>query len=396
MKMTYKEIDQHVEPILRSMEKRGITLNGGYLRDLADEFGTALADLEEQIHDSVGHQFLISSPKQLQQVLYHDLKLTSPQFSLRRTKTGTSTAASELNKLIDVHPVIPLILKWREKAKLLSTYLLPLPEMVGEDGRLHTHFRQDTHTGRLSSSAPNLQNIPAKSEDGARIRTAFVAGPGNVLISADYAQLELRIAAWLGKDASMLQAFQEGRDIHTETAQQLKVDRRVAKAINFGLIFGKGAYTLAEELGTSREQAQEFIDRYFDAFPGMRAGMDHTLSELHAKGSVKTLFGRKRYFPEIKSGNRMLVGAAERAALNHPIQGTEAEIIKLAMITLEKSLPNTLILQVHDELLFEIEKGKEKTLAPIIAAGMEEINEIELPLKVELKSGPNWGELEKL
>ena len=394
--MTYKEIDQHVEPILRSMEKRGITLNGGYVRDLADEFGTALADLEEQIYDSVGHRFLISSPKQLQQVLYHDLKLVSPQYSLRRTKTGTSTAHSELNKLRAAHPVVELVLKWREKAKLLSTYLLPLPELVGEDGKLHTHFRQDTHSGRLSSSAPNLQNIPAKGEDGTRIRTAFVAAPGNVLISADYAQLELRIAAWLGKDTAMLQAFSEGRDIHTETAHSLKVDRRVAKAINFGLIFGKGAYTLSEELGTSREQAQEFIDRYFNAFPGMRAGMDHTLSQFHSHGSVETLFGRKRYFPEIKSGNRMLVGAAERAALNHPIQGTEAEIIKLAMITLEKSIPDAIVLQVHDELLFEVEKGKEKACAPLIVSGMEEVEGIELPLKVELKAGPNWGELEKL
>ena len=394
--MTYKEIDQHVEPILRSMEKRGITLNGGYLRDLADEFGTALADLEEQIYDSVGHRFLISSPKQLQQVLYHDLKLVSPQYGLRRTKTGTSTAHSELNKLRAAHPVVELVLKWREKAKLLSTYLLPLPELVGVDGKLHTHFRQDTHTGRLSSSAPNLQNIPAKGEDGTRIRTAFVAAPGNVLISADYAQLELRIAAWLGKDTAMLAAFEQGRDIHAETAHSLKVDRRVAKAINFGLIFGKGAYTLAEELGTSREQAQEFIDRYFNAFPGMRAGMDQTLSELHAQGSVETLFGRRRYFPELKSGNRMLVGAAERAALNHPIQGTASEIIKLAMITLEKSIPDSIVLQVHDELLFEVDQGKGKILAPMIAAGMEEIDEIELPLKVELKSGPNWGELEKL
>lgn len=396
--MTYKQIDSSVEPLLRAMERRGVLLDVKYLRALADELNERLQGLETKIYDAVGHQFLISSPKQLGQVLYNELKLTDASQFLRNTKTGISTAASELNKLRDLHPVVPLVLQWRETAKLLSTYLLPLPELVGEDGRLHTAFRQDTASGRLSSSKPNLQNIPIRTEDGASIRRAFVAPPGKVLVSADYSQFELRIAAWFGQDKELLAAFTQGRDIHQETARKLGVDRRVAKAINFGLIYGKGAFALGEELGISQHEAQTFIDRYFGAFPGMRRNMDQILKTLHETGMVKTLFGRPRVFPELSSHNQTLRRAAERAALNHPIQGTQAEIIKIAMVAVEKlcrKFPGTLlILQIHDELLLETPAASVAKLIAPLKAAMEQIEGIEIPIRVDCKVGPNWQRME--
>ncbi len=393
---TIEQLDTQLAPVLRAMEARGITLDVPYLKRLATEFEAAIAVTKAEIYRAVGHEFTISSPSQLSAVLYDELKLGDGEVRIKKTKSHRSTAASELAKLMHAHPVVPLILQFREQTKLLSTYIEPLPELVAEDGRVHTTYSIDTAAGRLSSKNPNLQNIPVRSDEGKKIRRAFVARPGYQLLSVDYSQIELRIAAHFSGDPGLVAAFAEGRDIHTATAEQMHVDRRVAKAINFGLLFGQGTYGLSEALAIPFEDAQAFIDQYFLTFPKLGEWMQSVQALAHERGYAETLLGRKRFLAELKGFNSNLRAFAERVAINHPIQGTEAEIVALAMIRIHDEIPEAeaaMLLQVHDELLFEIPDGTAATVAPKLQRLMESVIELAVPIRSEAEAGANWAEL---
>ncbi|MEK7184323.1 MAG: DNA polymerase [Patescibacteria group bacterium] len=397
---TIEQLDKQLAPVLRDMEARGITLDVPYLKTLATEFQANIDVLQADIYREAGHEFSIKSPSQLAVVLYDELKLgAGEEMWIKKTKSHRSTAASELAKFVDTHPIVPLIIKYREETKLLSTYIVPLPELVAEDGRLHTTYSIDTAAGRLSSKNPNLQNIPVRSDEGKKIRRAFVAQPGFELLSIDYSQIELRIAAHFSGDPGLIQAFTEGRDIHAATGEQMGVDRRVAKAINFGLLFGQGAFGLAGALNIPIEDAQAFIDQYFVTFPKLAEWMKSVQQKAHDNGYAETLLGRKRYLAELKGFNANLRNFAERVAINHPIQGTEAEIVGLAMIAIHKAIPldqAAMLLQVHDELLFEIPEGTATTIAPKLQQIMDSVIELSVPIKTEAEHGPNWEEMEGL
>jgi len=339
-------------------------------------------------------------------VLFEKLNISTA--GLGRTKTGISTAAAELDKLSDKHPIIPLISENRELSKLKSTYLEALPKLVSpKTGRVHTSFNQTVAaTGRLSSSDPNLQNIPIRTELGAKIRQAFIAEKGFKLISADYSQIELRIVASMAKDEIMIETFKKGEDIHSRTAaeiEEIPLDkvtpelRRAAKATNFGIIYGLGILGLSRNAGISYEKARDFIERYFTLFQGVADYLEESKDQAHENGYNETLFGRKRYYPEIESGNAGLVAASERAAINHPIQGTAADLLKMAMIEIDKKLPNVsprsrMILQVHDELVFEVPENEVGKVSAFVKKEMEGIYTLSVPIVVEVKSGRNWGE----
>ncbi|TAL49877.1 DNA polymerase I, partial [Patescibacteria group bacterium] len=314
----------------------------------------------------------------------------------------------ELEKLWEVHAIIPLLSEYRELTKLQSTYVEALPKLVGKDGRVHTSFNQTVAaTGRLSSSDPNLQNIPIKTELGREIRKAFVAPRGKTLIAADYSQIELRLAAVIAKDKPFIQAFQEGADIHTRTAAEIwdvtealvtKEQRRAAKAINFGILYGMGPRSLSRSTGLTMEEAKHFIDRYFEIHHAIRDYLDNTKLKAHTVGYVETLFGRRRYLPEIQSGVPMLVASAERMAVNMPIQGTQADIVKMAMLRVDGWLkkvdwPAKMLLQVHDELVLEVDSAAIEPVAVGVKEMMESVASFEVPLVVEIELGNNWGEM---
>ena len=396
---TIEQLDEQLVPVLRAMEVRGITLDVPYLKSLAAEFQASLDSLQAEIYRAVGHEFTINSPSQLAAILYDELKLGDGEVRIKKVKSHRSTAASELAKLVNAHPVVPLILRYREDKKLLSTYIEPLPELVGEDGRLHTTYSIDTAAGRLSSRNPNLQNIPVRSDEGKKIRRAFVAQPGYELLAVDYSQIELRIAAHFSGDPGMIKAFVHGKDFHAATGEQMGVDRRVAKAINFGLLFGQGAYGLSESLRIPIEDAQMFIDQYFLTFPKLAEWMKSVQQKAHETGYAETLLGRKRYLAELKGFNSSLRAFAERVAINHPIQGTEAEIISLAMVEISKQIPETearMLLQVHDELIFEVPAGFDPKLVTQIRSIMESAIKLDVPIITEAEHGPNWAEMEGL
>jgi len=395
---TITKLDHALEPILRKMETRGMQVDVPYLENLAERFQGEISELEQKIYRAAGHEFTIDSPRQLGAVIYDELHLDGGEdIFIRKTKTKqASTAARELNKLVDAHPIVPLILEYREKKKLLSTYILTLPGQVAEDGRIHTTYSIDTAAGRLSSKNPNLQNIPVRTDEGKGIRRAFVAKKGYELLSIDYSQIELRIAAHFSNDPGLIKAFTEGDDIHAATAKTMGVDRRVAKAINFGLLFGQGTFGLAENLHISQADAKTFIDQYFENFPKLHAWMDHVQELAHEKGYAETLLGRKRFLGELKGHNAALRAFAERVAINHPIQGTEAEIVSMAMLEVDKQVPEktaAMLLQVHDELVFEIPKGTAKKVAEQIRPIMEGIIKLSVPIVTEAKAGPNWAEM---
>lgn len=399
--MTTAIIDTELAPVLRAMEDRGVLLDVSYLESLAGDFHDQLAHLEEQIFEAVGHPFAISSPKKLSEVLFGELHLGEADgVRLRKKTTGFSTAAHELEKLQAAHPVIPLILKYREIGKLLSTYVLPLPRLVDGAHRLHTTYAPDAASGRLSSRQPNLQNIPIRTELGRLIRRAFIAPPGACLLAVDYSQIELRILAHFSGDRAMQTIFQEGGDIHTATATALAVDRRTAKAINFGIVYGLTGYGLAEALGVSREEGQRFIDGFLGTYPQVAAYMSHLIDEARRTGYAETQFGKRRALPDLLASNEYLRRAAERVALNHPIQGTEAEIMKLAMITLAKELalfPQcAMILQVHDELVFEVGRDQLTDVLSVIKRIMEQVVPLAVPLVVDSREGTNWAEMEPI
>jgi len=407
LEFVYEHIELPLGPVLRRMERRGVTVDKEFLKKLSGEYTKELGRIAKRIYTHAGGEFNVSSPKQLGEVLFDKLGLETKK---KTAKGARSTRESELQKLAGAHPIIEDILAYRELSKLLGTYIDALPGLLDAHNRVHTRYVQiGAATGRMASLDPNLQNIPIKSDLGRRIRHAFVAAEGMRLVSFDYSQIELRLAALLSGDKGLIDIFKEGRDVHTEVAARVfgvsarNVDyeqRRRAKVINFGLLYGMGVNALQQSLGTNRKDAQEFYNHYLAAFPRLAEYLDEIKGEAARKGYTKTLFGRRRYFDGITSAIPYVRAGAERMAINAPLQGTSADIIKLAMIEIDKRLPGILLLQVHDELVFEIPHAKLEECAPVIKEIMEGVvPEVKLrgvPIVVEGKAGKNWGEMTKI
>jgi DNA polymerase-1 len=399
----YQRVDLPLIPVLARMEDVGLGVDVEVLADLAAEFGTRIDAARAEIFELAGTEFVIDSPKQLAEVLFEKLHLPSG----RRTKTGFSTDAQVLGMLADDHPIAAKVIEYRELTKLKSTYVDALPRLIGEDGRLHTTFNQTVAaTGRLSSSNPNLQNIPVRTDLGKRIRAAFIpARRGDVIVSADYGQIELRILAHLSKDAELIQAFTGGLDFHTQTAARVfdldpghldAEHRRRAKAVNFGIVYGISAHGLSTQLRIERAEAQEMIDRYFAAYPRVRAFLDETVVHAHETGYAVTMYGRRRYIPELRSANHNLRSFGERTAMNHPMQGTAADIMKLAMIAVDRRLQaegfeSRLVLQVHDELVFEAPRGEVDRLSEMVHAEMDGVVQLAVPVETSISWGDDWA-----
>ena len=394
----YQNIELKAAVTIYYMEKKGIKLDPQTLHTQSAELAIELKKLEKHIHEQAGSEFNVGSPKQLSQILFEKLQLPAT----KKTKTGYSTDNEVLESLKDKHQIVASLLKYREYSKLKSTYLDSLPLLVKADGRIHSHFDQAlTATGRLSSTDPNLQNIPIKTEQGAKVRTAFIAEANCKLLSADYSQIELRVLAHYSNDKNLIEAFENDLDIHTATAAEVfavslkqvtSEMRRMAKAVNFGIAYGQGAFGLSSSLGISRAEAKDIITKYFEKYPGVKNYIDSTIESAQEKGYVETLLGRKRNMVELKSNNAMVRKFGERAAINAPIQGTAADIVKIAMIELNQKVKSPIILQVHDELIFE---NQEKTLleeAASIRSIMENVLKLKVPLKVNYKIGSNWGQ----
>jgi DNA polymerase I len=400
----FAEVEMPLVPILVNMERNGVALDTALLRQMSAELGEQLFKLESEICSHAGHLFNINSTQQLASVLFEELHLPS-----QKKKGSYSTAAGVLEELRGAHPIIADILAYRGASKLKSTYLDALPSLVNpKTGRVHTSFNQTrTATGRLSSSDPNLQNIPVKGESGNRIRQAFIAPTGTCLLSADYSQIDLRALAHLSKDPDLVSAFIHDEDIHSATASRLygvpadKVTpdmRRFAKTINFGVIYGMSGYGLEQATELSREEANQFITAYFDKYPGVKLYLEETKKQAREKGYVQTLLGRRRSTPEINSPNRQVREAAERMAINMPVQGTSADIIKVAMVKLfremeQRKLKSKMLLQVHDELLFEVPSGEFSEMCQLVPRVMSTALELDIPVKVDIKSGPNWADM---
>ncbi len=397
------KIEWPVIPVLARMEYTGIKLDTKYLQTFSVEIEDQISDLEQQIYGYADQEFNISSPGQLAEVLFE--KLALPTQGIKKGKTGYSTAASELDKLRGQHPIVDLITHYREVTKLKNTYIDTLPKMVDKNSRLHTTFALTVaQTGRLSSNDPNLQNIPVRTDLGKRIREAFIADEGNVLVSADYSQFELRLAAFLADDKDMIEMFNKDTDIHTVTAAQVygrepedvtKNMRRDAKVINFGILYGMSPHGLSVATGMTREQAVTFIDKYFEIRKPLLKYLDGLKEQAREKGYVETLFGRRRPMPDIKSSNFMVRAAAERAAMNMPIQGTEADLMKMAMVAVDKKLEDDCrqLLQIHDSILVECPEGKAKAVAKLLKDTMENIYKLPVKLTVDTAIGKTWGDL---
>ncbi|MBM4258408.1 MAG: DNA polymerase I [Deltaproteobacteria bacterium] len=404
MQSLFTDIEVPLALVLGKMELAGIRIDKQFLTSLSGEFGQHLKQLEGEIYEMAGEQFNIASPKQLQTILFDKLGLPRG----KKTSTGSSTDSSVLESLAEKYPLPAKILDYRGFAKLQSTYVDALPKLIHtKTGRVHTSFNQTvTATGRLSSSNPNLQNIPIRSEEGRRIREAFIAEPGHVLLSADYSQIELRLLAHLSDDPLLMESFQKDQDVHARTASELfqvPVDqvsgdqRRQAKTINFGIIYGMGALRLGRSLDIPTKTAQEYITQYFARYQRIKGYMDSILVEGRARGYVSTLFGRRRYVPDLLSKNPPLVAAAERAAINTPIQGTAADLIKMAMVAIDLRLRSEkfktrMLLQVHDELLFEVPEKEVKKIEQLVREVMEGVMPLHVPLRVDVGVGQNWAE----
>ncbi|MEQ1722767.1 MAG: DNA polymerase I [Pseudobdellovibrio sp.] len=397
LNVIYDKIEKPMIPILFEMERKGIKLDLAFLKDFSKELGTELAQQEVKIHElSGGEKFNIASPKQLGTVLFEKMGLNA----LKKTKTGYSTDNDVLERL--EHPIAKEIIHYREVAKLKSTYVDALPEMADQSDRVHTHFNQAlTATGRLSSTNPNLQNIPIKTEKGQRVRKAFIASEGKKLLSVDYSQIELRVLAHMSEDAGLIRAFKDDLDIHTATAAEVfnvglttvtKEQRRIAKAVNFGIAYGQGTYGLAETLDIPRKDAADIIEKYFIKFGGIRDYIESTIKKAHEQKYVETLFGRRRYIPELDNKNVMLKKFGERAAINAPIQGTASDLVKMAMIELAPDLKIDMLLQVHDELIFEATESEIKEQLNWIVETMQNVAKLKVPLKVNYAIGNNWDE----
>ncbi|PIZ62256.1 DNA polymerase I [Candidatus Saccharibacteria bacterium CG_4_10_14_0_2_um_filter_52_9] len=401
-----KNIEWPVIPVLADMEYTGIELDTAYLRKFSDEIEDLISDYEQQIYGHADQEFNIASPAQLAEILFDKLKL--PTQGIKKGKTGYSTAASELDKLRGQHPIIDPITQYREVAKLKNTYIDTLPNMVDDNSRLHTTFALTVaQTGRLSSNDPNLQNIPTRTDLGRRIRTAFVAAKGKKLVSADYSQFELRLGAVLAKDTELIEMFNRGADIHTATAALVyerepedvtKQMRRAAKVINFGILYGMSPHGLSIATGMTREQAVTFIERYKAVRQPLFDYMDRVKEQAKKDGYVETLFGRRRPMPDILSGNFVVRQAAERAAINMPIQGTEADLMKMAMIKVQNLLKSqhndcNQLLQIHDSILVECPEPVATRIGELLKDTMENIYKLSVRLDVDVTIGDNWGEL---
>jgi len=408
LEAVYEKIDLPLAPVIAEMERTGIRVDPKELEKMSRSMEKEVRRLEKEIWKLAGSEFNVNSPTQLAEILFDKLNL---QPNARRGKAkARSTAADVLEELSAQHPLPTKIIEYREIAKLKSTYLDALPKLIHpETGRLHTSFSQTgTATGRLSSSDPNLQNIPIRTELGREIRAAFVAETGKILLSADYSQIELRIMAHFSKDPVLVEAFRNGEDIHARTAQEVfgvgpmaqnAEHRRAAKAINFGIIYGLSPFGLAQQLGIEQKEAAKFINAYFTRYRGVKDYLDNIITETRKTGVAKTLFGRIRPIPEINSPQMQLRNFAERTALNSPLQGTAADLIKMAMINIDKRLAKEkfaakMILQVHDELLFEAPTKERAKLEKLVREEMEGVHKLAVPIVVEIGSGPNWRDLD--
>ena len=403
IKNLYYDIELSILPILCEMEENGIFLSVSELDAFSNEIGIEIQTLEKYIFQLAGHSFNILSPKQLQTVLYNEKKLKPT----KKIKTGFSTDDESLEALIDDDEIIEYILNYRKLTKLQSTYAVSLQKLVDSNGFIHTTFLQTgTATGRLSSKDPNLQNIPIREEIGRKIRHAFYAPKNNVLVSADYSQIELVILAHLSKDKSLCKAFKNGIDVHAQTASliyNVDVDdvlpdmRRISKVINFGVIYGMSAFRLANELKISRTQAKNFIDAYFNNYSGVAEFLERTKQEALKYGYVKTILGRRRYIPEISSSNKIIKSAAERIAINSPIQGSASEIVKLAMIKIKEeiiknNLSSKILLQVHDEVIFSTPETEITNFTNLLKETFESVFKLSVPLRVTIDYGKSWGD----
>jgi DNA polymerase-1 len=400
----YETIEMPLMPVLARMEERGIRIDADLLRKMSNTMGAQIADLESKIYTEAGIEFNINSPSQLGHILFE--KLQYPVLKKTKTTKSFSTSVEVLQELASHDYAVPkLILQHRELHKLKSTYVDALPLIVGADGRVHTSFNQAVAaTGRLSSSDPNLQNIPIRTELGRTIRKAFVADRGSVLVSADYSQVELRILAHMSQDESLIETFRRGADIHRATASQVfsipehevsADQRRAMKVINFGVLYGMSAFRLSNELNIPTGQAKDFIDAYFARYPKVSEYLERTLEGARATGKVTTLFGRIRYIPEIQNRSFTVRGNAERMAINAPIQGTAADLLKLAMIALEQRLNDEdrgarMLLTVHDEIVIEAPEATADELAGIVKETMENIHPLAVPLAVDARWGKSW------
>lgn len=405
MEKLFSEVEMPLIPILGEMEEYGIRLDTGKFRTLSDELGIELRSIEKKVYDLAGREFNVNSPKQLAEVLFVDLNI--PTKGIKKTKTGLSTAASELEKLRE-YPIVGLVEEERELFKLKTTYLDAFPSLVDSQSRLHTTYQQAVAaTGRLSSTEPNLQNIPAREKWSEAIRSAFVAEAGYALVGADYSQIELRVMAHLSGDANLISAFERGIDVHRATAsavydvapEDVSPDqRREAKVFNFGLMYGMSAYGLAQSLSIDQKKAADFIAMYFEKFPGVAKYMESMKASAKEHGFVETELGRRRYVPEMQSGNPQLVRAGERMAINMPVQGLAADIMKLSMLRAAELVSRydgraRMLLQVHDELIFEVEEGIAPAFAEEVKREMEAAYALRVPLIAETAVGKNWGEI---
>ena len=400
----YTDFDLPLIPILYQMEEEGMLIDRDYFKKLQLEFTAEVQKLEKEICELAGADFNVNSPIQLSEVLFTKLQL--PTKGIKKTTRGYSTGAKELDKLRDLHPIIPKIIEYREAAKLLNTYIIPIPNLADQSGRIHTTFTQNvTATGRLSSKDPNLQNIPVRTDAGKRIRTGFIADQGKVLVSADYSQFELRLAAVLSGDQALIDDFNNNVDIHTKTASEAfnvpmdevtKEQRRAAKVINFGVLYGMSVKGLSDAAKMPIGEAKVFIDNYFDLRAPIKQKLDDILRQAKEEGFVETFYGRRRPTPDVKSPNFVIREAAKRAAENMPIQGTEADLMKRAMIKVASKLPDNanLIMQVHDSLIVECNISQKAQVTAILKQEMESVApELPIKLAVDVTTGQNWGEL---
>lgn len=409
LEKVYREIELPLVPIIEKMEKTGIRIDTEHFKALSKKYHAEMETYEKKIHELAGEEFNINSPKQVGEVLFDKLLISTK--GLKKTAGGArSTRESELEKLRGTHPIVGEILLYRELQKLLSTYVDNIPTMIAEDGRLHTTFSQTgTTTGRMSSNNPNLQNIPATGAHGKEVRNAFVADAGSMLVAVDYSQIEMRILAELSEDETLIETFRSGKDVHASVASRVfgvpesevtKDMRRKAKVINFGIIYGMGVSALQANLGGTRAEAQEFHDNYFLKFPHIARYFEKVKSEALKRGFTETLFGRRRYFPGLGSSLPFVRAMAERMAMNAPLQGTAADVVKLAMIQVDKAISKndsiSLLLQIHDELIFEIKKDSAEAAVPLIRNAMEHVGSLSVPLLVDVSIGEKWGELHKV
>ncbi len=402
----FDDVEMPLVPILVRMQRNGVLLDISLLAEMSERLGDRLTALESEICGLAGCKFNINSPKQLGEVLFEKLRIPTEQ----KKKSSWSTEASILESLRKDYKIADYILEYRQLAKLKSTYVDALPGLVNpRTGRVHTSFNQmRTATGRLSSSEPNLQNIPVRGELGREIRRAFITPPGSTLLSCDYSQIDLRALAHLSQDRLLMETFERGEDVHTATASQLfNVEpkavtadmRRLAKTVNFGVIYGMSGYGLEQATEFSRKEAERFIAAYFEKYPGVRKYLDSTKEQARQKGYVETILGRRRYIPEVNSPNRMIREGAERMAINMPVQGTSADIIKVAMLNVDKemssrALASKLILQVHDELIFEVTDSELPVMREVVPELMSGAIKLSVPVKVDIKTGLNWGQME--